>query len=263
MSSSQPPPPPDGHQPPPGGQQPPPVGPPWSGQSQPGRPPQHGQQPGFASPPYSQPSHVQFPPGQTPPGRPPGGSSTGLSFDLAKLTMADYVIAGGTVLYFVFALLPWWSYGDALFGYSLSGFDSGSVSSAFLLLVLATAWTLAPAVVDLRLGFPRAWVTVGLTGLAFLLTLIAWIDGLSLSFQVWPLLGTLTAAVVLLFAVLSLLPQLRNGPAVPGSLAGAAQWANRPAPDSGKPAGPTYAQPGSPPPPPPAGTDETGRTAGP
>lgn len=281
MSSSPPPPPPGGQQqppPPPGGQQPggqqpgsqqpgsqqsPSSVPPWSGQPPHGRPPQPGPQTGFASPPYSQPFSVQSPPGQAPPGRPSGGGGTGLSFDRAKLTMADYVIAGGTALYFVLALLPWWSYGDALFGYSLSGFDSGSVSSAFLLLVLATAWTLARAVVDLRLGFPRAWITVGLAGLAFLLTLIAWLDGLSLSFQVWPLLGTLTAAAVLVFAVLSLLPELRNAPALPGRLSGATQWANQPPPDPGKPSGPTYAQPGSPPPPPPPpGTDGPGRIPG-
>ena len=76
------------------------------------------------------------------------------SFDLKKLTMADYAIAGGTLLFFVFALF-WWSYGDDLFGYSLSGFDDGTVSTAFLLFLLATVWTLLPAFLDLRLGFPR------------------------------------------------------------------------------------------------------------
>ena len=129
------------------------------------------------------------------------------------------------------------------------------VSTAFLLFLLATVWALLPAFVDLRLGFPRAWVTVGLAGLGFVLTLFAWIDSMSVSFQVWPLLGTLTAAAILLFAILSLFPELRNRPALPGGLAGAAQWANQPAPDlgqSGRPAPapgqPTYGPPSSPPP---------------
>ena len=60
--------------------------------------------------------------------------------------MADYVIAGGTVLFLILALFPWWNYGDKFFGisYSLSGFDSGLVSSAFVLFLLATAWARSP-----------------------------------------------------------------------------------------------------------------------
>jgi hypothetical protein len=176
--------------------------------------------------------------------------------------MADYVVAGGTVLFFVLALFPWWSYGDDLFGYSLSGFDDGMVSTAFLLFLLATVWTLLPAFVDLRLGFPRAWGTVGLAGLGFVLTLFSWLARMSANFQVWPLLGTLTAAAILLFAILSLVPQLRNRPALPGPLAGAAQWAGQPAPDFGQPnrpapAQPTYGQSAAPPPPPPGRTGST------
>jgi hypothetical protein len=132
------------------------------------------------------------------------------------------------------------------------------VSTAFLLFLLATVWTLLPAFLDLRFGFPRGWVTVGLAGLGFVMTLFAWIESMGVSFQVWPLLGMLTAGAILLFAILSLLPQLRNRPAVPAGLTGAAQWANQPAPDFGRPgqqaqhtgqAG--YGEPGSPPPPPP------------
>ena len=44
----------------------------------------------------------------------------------------------------------------------------------------------------------------------------------------------LTATVILVFAVLSLLPELRNRPALPGGLASAAQWANQPAPEFGQ-----------------------------
>ena len=300
MTSGQPPQPPAGGQQPEHVQQPPGGQPPYgqqpNGQPLPplgnapyaqqpyGRPPQYGQQPGYASPPYSQPQQAQpqhaqpqhaqpqyaqpqyAQPGGQPPGgpplvRPPGGSGSAFSFDLKKLKMADYVIAGGTFLFFVLALLPWWRYGDDLFNYSLSGFDDGSVSSAFLLFLLATVWTMVPAVVDLRLSFPPAWITVGLAGLGFMLTLVAWIDSMSLSFQIWPLLGTLTAAAILLGAVLLLLPQLKNRPELPGSLAGAARWANQQAPDfgaAGQPGQvrPTYETPGSPPPPPPGGAGQ-------
>jgi hypothetical protein len=303
MTSGQPPEPPFGGPQPEHGQQPPPGGPPAYGQQPPhgqpppppGQPPygqpQFGQQPGYgpppgygqapqgppayAQPPYSQPPYGQQPYGQQPYGQQPYGQppgtaqapGSGFSFDLKKLKMADYVIAGGALLFFVLALFPWWNYGDELFGYSFSGFDDGKVSTAFLLFLLAAVWTLLPAFTDLRLGFPRAWVTVGLAGVGFLLTLFAWIDTMSLDFQVWPLLGTITAAAILLFALLTLLPQLRNGPALPGSLAGAAQWANQPAPDFGQPgrpaqAGPTYGQPASPPPPPPPPPGGAGHAAG-
>ena len=40
-------------------------------------------------------------------------------------------------LFFVLALFPWWSYGDDLFGFRLSGFDDGSVGTAFMLFLLA------------------------------------------------------------------------------------------------------------------------------
>jgi hypothetical protein len=148
--------------------------------------------------------------------------------------MADYVIAGGTLLFFILAFFPWFTLGADFFSYSLSGFDSGNVTTAFVLLLLATAWTLLPAFVDLKLGFPRSWVTVGLAALAWLLTLFAWIDSFDGDFSLWALLGFLTATAILLFAVLALLPELRNRPALPGGLANAAQWANQQAPEFGQ-----------------------------
>jgi hypothetical protein len=162
-----------------------------------------------------------------------------MALDLKKLRMADYVIAAGTVLYLIFAILPWLDYGD-FFGVdvpgdSISGFTfSGMVTFSFVLFLLATAWAVLPAVTDLTLGFPRGWVTVGLAGLGLLLTLFAWIRSLSYTFQIWPLLALLVAAAITLFAFLSLLPELRNRPGLPGGLANAAQWANRPAPDFGQ-----------------------------
>jgi hypothetical protein len=156
--------------------------------------------------------------------------------DLKKLKMADYVIAGGTLLYLVWALFPWYDFGDDVFGfsYSLNGFSTGLVSSAFVLFLLATAWAVLPAFYDLKMGFPRSWITVGLAALGFLLTLFAWFDTLSVGFAIFALLGLLTSVAILLFSLLTLLPELRNRPALPGGLANAAQWANQPAPQGGQ-----------------------------
>jgi hypothetical protein len=172
-------------------------------------------------------------------------SGGGVKLDLKKLRMAEYVIAGGTLLYLVLAVLPWVDFGDYfgvdIPGDSINGFEfSGLVTFSLLLFVLATVWTVLPAVTRVDLGFPRGWVTVGLTGLALLLTLFAWIRSLSYGFEIWPLLALLTAAAITVFAVLALLPELRNRPALPGGLADAAQWANQPAPGQ---QGPSYGQP--------------------
>jgi hypothetical protein len=172
-----------------------------------------------------------------------------MSFDAKKLTMASYVIAGGTLVYFVLAFFHWYRV-DFGFGYGslgASGWHSGSVVTSFILLLLATAWVLLPAVTDLKLGFPRGFVTVGLTGLALILTLIAWIDTLGdpYSFSIWSLLGFLVALAIVAFAVLSLLPELRNRPSLPGGVSNAAQWANQQAPQFGQHGGP--AGPGAPP----------------
>jgi hypothetical protein len=226
------------------GQQPPPPG---YGQAQPGYGvPGYGQ-PGQGQQPCGQQPYGQQPPppgyGQQPYGQPPQGQhnpfaqpagSGGVSFDLKKLRMADYVIAGGTLLFLILGIFPWYSYDDGFVSFSLSGFElSGNVTSALFLLLLATAWTLLPAFTDLRLGFPRSWITVGLVALAWLLTLFAWIESFEGEFSLWALLGFLTVSAVLVFAVLRLLPELRNRPALPGGLANAAQWANQPAPEFG------------------------------
>jgi hypothetical protein len=246
-------------QPPPGyGQQPP--GQPGYGQQPPGQPgygqpPAYGQQPSYGQPPHGQ----QPPPGYGPPpgfqqGPPPpgygqqaggpnpfgqpAGTGGGVAFDPKKLKMADYVIAGGTLLYLILSFFTWYDFGNGdFFGVDLnvSGWTgSGSVKTAFFLLVLATVWALLPAFTDVRLGFPRSWITVGLAALAWLLTLFAWIDTFKIGFSIWALLGFLTATAILLFAVLALLPELRNRPALPGGLANAAQWANQQAPEFGQ-----------------------------
>src|SRR5215212_984232 len=111
------------------------------------------------------------------PAEPPAGHGAPAgTTDFTRLRTADHVVAGGTLLFLVLALLPWRTYGDEFFGLSYSGFQSsGAVHAAFALFLLATAWVLLPAFYDLRTGFPRAWVTVGLAALGFLLTLVAWL----------------------------------------------------------------------------------------
>jgi hypothetical protein len=232
MTSSQPP-----QQPPPGyGQQP--AGPPPYGQppQQPGYQQQYGQpygqpQPGYGQNPYAQ----------------PAGSGGQIGFDVKRLKVADYAVAGGALVFLLFALLPWFSE-DFGFGASVTvnGFDLGSITTAFVLLFLAGVWALVPAVTDVALPFPRSFVTVGLAGVALLLTLIGWIDAFDLpSFSFFALLTFLTAVAITVFAVLRLLPELKNRPGLPGGLAGAAQWANQQAPafGAGQQAPQQYGQP--------------------
>jgi hypothetical protein len=241
-----------GYAPPPAyGQQPPPwYGPPpvYEGHQGYEAPPGYGPPPGYGGPQgygapqgYGPPQGYQTGYGQqwpNPYGQPARGAA--VSFDLKRLKPADYVIAGATLLYFVLAFFPWFTYGDNLFGFSLSGFDSGNVTSAFVLFLLATAWAVLPAFVDLKLGFPRSWITLGLTMLGWLLTLFAWIDSFDGDFSIWALLGFLTATAILLFAVLALVPEVRNRSTPATGPAAAAYWAGRPGQDFGQQPG--YAQ---------------------
>src|SRR3954452_18571717 len=220
-------PPPASYGPPPGTQPPPGYGPPPGTQPPPG----YGPPPGA---PYGQP-----PQGYQPYGQPAGSGGGGMSFDLKKLRTADYVIAGGAILYLIFAIFPWFDYSYYYFGVkdatffndSLSGFGSGLVTSSFVLFLLAALWALLPAVYDLKVGFPRGYITTGLAALGLVLTLIAWIKSLGGGFYIFALLGFVVAVGITLFALLSLLPEVRRRPALPGALAGAAQWANQQAPD--------------------------------
>jgi hypothetical protein len=247
-----------------------------------------GQQPGYGQqPPYGQPP--QQPPYGQPPQQPPygqqpqyeqqpqygapnpygqpAGSGGGFSMDLKKLKIADYVIAAGAIVYLVLGFLPWVELSEAFgfpdeFGFdpgfadNISGYSfSGLVGVSFFLFLLAAVWALLPAFADLKLGFPRGWITVGLAVLGLLLTLFAWIDSLTYDFSIAALLALVVALAIALFAFLSLLPELRNKPALPGGLANAAQWANQPAPDLGQQFGqqgqPGQGQPMPPPQPPP------------
>ena len=120
------------------------------------------------------------------------------------------------------------------------------MKTAFFLFVLATIWALLPAFTDLKLGFPRSWITVALAALGWVLTLFAWLDTFDVDFSVFGLLGFLTATAILVFSVLALLPELRNRPALSGGLANAAQWANQRGPEFGQQQGPGLLRPAGP-----------------
>jgi hypothetical protein len=146
--------------------------------------------------------------GSRPPEPPAGHGAPAGATDLTRLRTADHVVAGGTLLFLVLALLPWRAYGDEFFGLSYSGFQSsGTVHAAFALFLLATAWTLLPAFHDLGTRFRRAWITVGLAALAFLLTLVAWLGSFDAGFSIWALLGFLTATGILLSVLVPVLPR--------------------------------------------------------
>jgi hypothetical protein len=214
---------------------------------------------------FGAPPPVGPPAGDAQPYGSPAGTGGGFSFDVQKLRIADYVVVGGMILYLVMALLPWVDVAHYL-GVNLPGVDttingfqfSGLVTFSFVLFLLAAAWAVLPAFTDVQVGFPRAWVTVGLAVLGFVLTLIAWIRSLSYGFEIWALIGLLAAAAVALFAFLGLLPDMHDRPALRGRLAGAAQWANQQAPDlprqfGGSRAAAPPTAPAAPPPPPPYG----------
>jgi len=251
MTAHQPPQPPfDGEQPAPG--MPPPYGQPAaSGQPDDSGQPHDWGQPGPTEPTgFPAPGHGPQPLEWQPPGvAAPFGQPTGTSFsmDPKKLRMADYVLGAGTVLYLILGVLPWVSLGS-VFGFNIPGGDisgfsfSGMVSFAFVLFLLATVWAILPALYPLEVGFPRSYVTVGLSALGALLTLFAWIRSLKYEFKVVPLLALLTALVILAFAVLTLLPELRNGAGSSGGLGKAGHWANRGGPEFGRrPASPGQA----------------------
>jgi hypothetical protein len=222
--------------------------------------------------PEHNPSGQGQPPGQW--GQPPATPAR-RGVDLSRLRLADYAVAAGTLLYVVFMALPWFSIdgfdlgsGFEVPGVSVNGFDSGTLTFAFVLLLVASAWALLPAVADVSVPFPRSFVTAGLTALAFLLTLIEWLSTFDAGFTFFGLMTFLASAAVLAFAGLRVLPELRGTTTVPSGLAGAAQWANGPAPQFGstaghQPAGPPPGQPQPPPPGQPAyGQPDGGATYG-
>lgn len=200
-----------------------PYGQPPYGQPQYAPPPGYGQPPYGQQPPWGQPYGQQppwTPPGYGQPYRRPPGSGTQVGFDRSRLHRTDLLVAVSTLLFLLFAVLPWFTF-DFGFGFSesINGFDLGLVTTAAALLVVATVWSLLPAFVGMRLPFPRGAVTVGLTALAFLLTVVEWLTTFEGGFSLFALLTVLAAAAALAFAVLALLRELNARPAPAGGWA--------------------------------------------
>jgi hypothetical protein len=175
----------------------------------------------------------------------------------------DLAVGLGSGLYLLFALLPWYSvdafdlgHGYRFPGVSVNGLDSGLVVVASVLVLLAAAWALLPAVAEVPVPFPRALVTVGSAVPAVLLTLVEWLSDLDIGFSVVGLLTLLSALAVLAFAVLRLLADVPAPGRLPGALARAERWADRPAPRL-RGRSPAVRQPAGPPP------DRDGESAAP
>ncbi|RZU33128.1 hypothetical protein [Blastococcus saxobsidens] len=240
------------------------------GQPQYGQPP-YGQggygQPAYGLPPYGQPGYPQYgqqpygQPGYAPGyGQPPFGGGPGpygrtpgpgaeFSVDLKRIRPLDHVFAGGTLLFLLLGLLPWWRFGDDTFGVTFSGFDDGKVVSAAVLFVLAAIWALLPGFVKATVSFPRSSLTVGLAALGLVLTLFAWLDTLQYDFSSWALLGFLTALALTAVAVLTLRREMRERPPRPSAATAGPYWGGPPGAGQaypygyhGPPAGPQYPQ---------------------
>lgn len=205
----------------------------------------------------------QMPSGpERPPPDPPAGPGRE-RLDLGRLRPPDLGVAAGTLLFLVFLALPWYSsidIGGVEFPLqeSASGFElSGTLTSAFVVLLLATLWALLPAAIEVAVSFPRAFITVGLAVLAFLLTVIEWLRSLDLGFSGMGFLSLLAAAGVLACAVLRLLPDLRGSSSAPAAwgpppagqvppAAPPAPWGRPPAAPPASPGGWTTAGPDAP-----------------
>jgi hypothetical protein len=158
-----------------------------------------------------------------------GGAASRWRLAPGGLQAADWVVVAGTVLYLVFMLIPWFRVDGVVFGggytspgFSVNGFDSGVLPVAFLLLLVAAVWTVLPALTEVRIPFPRSFVTAGLVAAVFLLTLVAWLRAFDAGFSAMALLTFLTAAALLGVTVLRLLPELREPPSSGGPACGPA-----------------------------------------
>jgi hypothetical protein len=220
----------------------PPQQPGGFGQPAPGQQPGYGQQPAGSSP-YGQPQQPAY--GQQPPaaqqygqpqqpgyGQPPtfGQGGAPASSGASKVSLFDWLLVGGAVLFTLFMILPWFGFSEdedgidasvngfsdeiEVFGTSAEvGYANWLPILAWLLFLAAAIWAVVSAVVKLRLPFPRHFVTVGLAGLGLLLMLISFIQVLTLDgdapFSLIAFLAFLTALAITAIAVLSLLPELK------------------------------------------------------
>jgi hypothetical protein len=163
---------------------------------------------GFAPPPAS-----SYGTGHVP--STPASSPTQMSFDRTKVSTLDLGFGGAAVLYLIALLLPWLTVSAGPLSQSGNGFNSGKLTFAWILLLAAAVVALLPAVgVDVKLPFPRAYLLLGLTGLAALLTIIEVIDvlgstddlgpGVDVSTGIGAWLGLLVALGAVALAVLAL-----------------------------------------------------------
>ncbi|SDL62990.1 hypothetical protein SAMN05660642_00487 [Geodermatophilus siccatus] len=218
------------------------YGQPGYGYGQPGHaaqyPQPHGQPP-YGQSPWGQPAYGQQTPWGQPYGQqlpaqqpwaPPARSGPQVGLDRKRVYRGDWLVALCAVAFLFSAALPWFTF-DFGFGFSesINGFDFSLVTTAAVLLVLAAAWSLLPAVVDLGLPFPRGFVTVGLTSLALLLTLVGWLSTFEGGFSPFALLTFLTAAAAVVVAVLTLLRQPHSRPVTtPGGTSWPTQQTGQP-----------------------------------
>ena len=152
---------------------------------------------------------ADLPPPGSGPDRTP--ASEQLSAAAGRLSWRDLVVGVGALVYAVLAALPWASVTfDVLGRISARGYGfSVLVPVSVLLLAAAAAWAALPPSVRPAVAFPYSAVTLGLTALAFLLTLAVWLRSTDYGFEPVPLLAVLVTATVGTCAALSLVPELR------------------------------------------------------
>lgn len=171
-------------------------------------------------------------PGDSPdlPSQPARGFAAVGGLDLRSLSPPQWLVIGGAIVYFLAMLFPWISIslqGLPGVGESANGLGQGTLLLAWLLLVAAAAWLLLPLFgVHLQIPAPRTVVTLGLTGLALLLTVVKIIDvatsgggfeGIDVSPGFGAYLGLLAALAAVAGAVLLFLADSAASPVTPAA----------------------------------------------
>lgn len=102
-----------------------------------------------------------------------------MSFDLNKLSTLDRVIAGGALVAFIAAFLPWYGVSFAGVGVTVSGWSAGfsAWAGALLLTAAGVLLVLRRAGATFNLGNVGPSVLVaGVAGIGLLLVIIRWIS---------------------------------------------------------------------------------------
>ena len=137
-----------------------------------------------APPPADQPPPGSFP-GGTGYSAPPAaqssgfGSTSGMSFDLKRLSLSDQIVGGATVLLFIMLFLPWYTVSFEGASASTSALGSGAGGYRFLILLLSIAivgYLVVRALGSLnQLPLPHWVILGGAVALNALLTLLAFL----------------------------------------------------------------------------------------